>query len=84
MPGAKGSGLLMSKGPRLGIDAQNDEVFCFSDILSGLLFRVRVRDGDGDGSRVRVRASVRARWGLRFIHHNPNLLELRLRPGVKT
>ena len=45
---------------------------------------VRVRDGDGGGFRVTVRASVRAGWGLGFIHHNLNLLELRLRPGVKT
>ena len=50
-----GSRPLMRKGPRsqLGINAQNDKVFCFQDILSGLLFKVRagVRlwDGDGDG-----------------------------------
>ena len=77
-----GSGLLMSKGPRsrLGINAQNDKVFCFQDILSGLLFRVRagVRLWDGVG----VRASIR--WTLSFIHHTPNLRELRLCPGVKT
>ena len=50
--------------------------------LSGFLFRVRVgvRDGVGDGFRVRVRA----RWGQGFIHHNPNLLELKLRPSGKT
>ena len=65
-------------------------VFCFTYFLSGFLFRVRgrvgVRDGVGDGFRVRVRfrASVRARWGQGFIHHNPNLLELKLRPSGKT
>ena len=66
------------------------DVFCFTYFLSGFLFRVRgrvgVRDGVGDGFRVRVRfrASVRARWGQGFIHHNPNLLELKLRPSGKT
>ena len=34
--------------------------------------------------RIRVRASVRARWELGFIHFNPNLLELKLRPNGKT
>ena len=78
----------MSKGPRsrLGINAQNDKVFCFQDILSELLFKVRAGarlwDGDGDGFRVGVRASIR--WTLSFIHRNPNLRELRLCPGVKT
>ena len=40
-----------------------DEVFCFTDFLSGFLLRVRGKDGVGDGFRVRVRvrASVRAR-----------------------
>ena len=33
--------------------------------------------------RVRVRISVRARGGFGFIDHNPNLLELKLRPNVK-
>ena len=60
------------------------EIFCFTYFLSGFLFRVRgrvgVRDGVGDGFRVRVRA----RWGQGFIHHNPNLLELKLRPSGKT
>ena len=41
------------------------DVFCFTDFLSGFLFRVRgrvrVKVGVGDGFRVRVRASVRAR-----------------------
>ena len=38
------------------------DVFCFTDFLSGFLFRVRVKVGVGDGFRVRVwgRASVRA------------------------
>ena len=66
------------------------EIFCFTYFLSGFLFRVRgrvgVRDGVGDGFRVRVRVRVRvrARWGQGFIHHNPNLLELKLRPSGKT
>ena len=73
-----------------GIDFFLSDVFCFTYFLSGFLFRVRgrvgVRDGVGDGFRVRVRfrASVRARWGQGFIHHNPNLLELKLRPSGKT
>ena len=69
-----------------GIVFYLSEVFCFTYFLSGFLFRVRgrvgVRDGVGDGFRVRVR--VRARWGQGFIHHNPNLLELKLRPSGKT
>ena len=44
-----------------------DEVLCFTDFLSGFLFRVRgrvrvnVRVGVGFRVRLRVRASVRAR-----------------------
>ena len=39
------------------------DVFCFTDFLSGFLFRVRVKVGVGGGFRVRVRvrASVRAK-----------------------
>ena len=69
---------------QFGIVFYLSEVFCFTYFLSGFLFRVRgrvgVRDGVGDGFRVRVRA----RWGQGFIHHNPNLLELKLRPSGKT
>ena len=78
------------RGSNSGIDFFLSDVFCFTYFLSGFLFRVRgrvgVRDGVGDGFRVRVRfrASVRARWGQGFIHHNPNLLELKLRPSGKT
>ena len=78
------------QGWDLGIDFFLSDVFCFTYFLSGFLFRVRgrvgVRDGVGDGFRVRVRfrASVRASWGQGFIHHNPNLLELKLRPSGKT
>ena len=56
--------------------------------MSGLLFRLRVRgwvrDGVGDGFRVRDRASVGARWGLEFMYRNPNLLEIKLHPSVKS
>ena len=50
-----------------GTDVQLDDVFCFTNFLSGFLFRVRgrvrVKVGVGGGFRVRVRvrASVRAR-----------------------
>ena len=48
-----------------GTDFEFGDVFCFTDFLSGFLFRVRgrvrVKVGVGGGFRVRVRASVRAR-----------------------
>ena len=82
--------MICKVGGIFGIDFFLSDVFCFTYFLSGFLFRVRgrvgVRDGVGDGFRVRVRfrASVRASWGQGFIHHNPNLLELKLRPSGKT
>ena len=52
-------------GSLLGTHVQLDDVFCFTNFLSGFLFRVRgrvrVNVGVGDGFRVRVRASVKAR-----------------------
>ena len=47
----------------LGTVFEFGDVFCFTDFLSGFLFRVRVKVGVGGGFRVRVRvrASVRAR-----------------------
>ena len=56
---------------KFGTDFEFGDVFCFTDFLSGFLFRVRgrvrvrvrVKVGVGGGFRVRVRvrASVRAR-----------------------
>ena len=43
--------------PFKGTDFEFGDVFCFTDFLSGFLFRVRgrVRVGVGGGFRVRVR-----------------------------
>ena len=48
---------------QIGTVFEFGDVFCFTDFLSGFLFRVRVRVkvGVGGGFRVRVRASVRDR-----------------------
>ena len=45
--------------PNFGTVFEFGDVFCFTDFLSGFLFRVRV--GRGFRVRVRVRASVRVR-----------------------
>ena len=51
-------------GRNLGTDVQLDDVFCFTNFLSGFLFRVRgrvrvrVRARGGFRVRVRVRTSV--------------------------
>ena len=69
----------------LGTVFEFGDVFCFTYFLRRFLFRVRgkVRVKVGVGGGFRVRVSFRARRKVCFIHFNPNLLELKLRPSGK-
>ena len=47
--------LMSSNTACMGTHVQLDDVFCFTNFLSGFLFRVRVRVRARGGFRVRVR-----------------------------
>ena len=52
------------------------QVFCLTNFVSRCLFRVRVKVREGVGGGFR--------WGLGFIHHNPDMLKLKLCLSVET
>ena len=64
---------MIAKGSKFSTVFEFGEVFCFTDILSGFLFKVRVKVEVGGGFkvRVRVRASFRDS-GLHITQHCPS------------